>query len=186
MPSRCLTSGRKFSTSTSALAASFFNRTTPSSVLRSSVMLRLLRWRFMKSEPLRGPPRPSPPSPRSGISILMTLAPQSASWRTQVGPERTRVKSRTVNRSSACEALGNGIFSAPARCFVFCCISLGPAERREGPTFPDIPPDVHRGDGLSRRDDIRYGPAEPGGAPMIDTPKGPLHDHSPTNHSPYD
>src|SRR5260370_34325562 len=55
----------------------------------------------MKSEPLRGPPRPSPPSPRSGISILMTLAPQSASWRTQVGPERTRVRSSTVKRDKA-------------------------------------------------------------------------------------
>src|SRR5258706_5030494 len=106
MPRRCLTSGRKFSTSTSAFAAIRLSRATPSGVLRSSVMLRLLRCRFMKSEPLRGPPRPSPPSPRSGISILMTLAPQSASWRTQVGPERTRVRSSTVNRSSALEALG--------------------------------------------------------------------------------
>jgi hypothetical protein len=37
------------------------------------------------------------PGARSGASILMTLAPQSASWRTQVGPERTRVRSSTVN-----------------------------------------------------------------------------------------
>ena len=36
-----------------------------------------------------------------GVSILMTLAPQSASWRTQVGPERTRVRSRTVKRERA-------------------------------------------------------------------------------------
>src|SRR5690348_84029 len=40
----------------------------------------------------------------------MTLAPQSASWRTQVGPERTRVRSSTVNRARALDARGNGIF----------------------------------------------------------------------------
>ena len=40
----------------------------------------------------------------------MTLAPQSASCRTQVGPERTRVRSSTVKRDRACEARGKGIF----------------------------------------------------------------------------
>src|SRR5660398_136545 len=39
-------------------------------------------------------------------SILMTLVPQSASCRTQVGPERTRVRSSTVKRDRACEARG--------------------------------------------------------------------------------
>src|SRR5712692_1691746 len=53
MPRRCLTSGRKFSTTTSARAAILFSSATPSGALRSSVMLRLLRCRFMKSEPLR-------------------------------------------------------------------------------------------------------------------------------------
>src|SRR5262249_50338956 len=48
-----------------------------------------------------------------GVSILMTLAPQSASWRTQVGPDRTRVRSRTVKRERAEEALGNGITTTP-------------------------------------------------------------------------
>src|SRR5262245_58157914 len=43
----------------------------------------------------------------------MTLAPQSASWRTQVGPDRTRVRSRTVKRERAEEALGNGITRTP-------------------------------------------------------------------------
>src|SRR4029077_2679153 len=75
-------------------------------------MERLLRWRFWKSGPWRGPPSASP-SP--GISILITCAPQSASWRTQVGPARTRVRSRTVKRSSAREPLGNGMFLALAR-----------------------------------------------------------------------
>jgi hypothetical protein len=31
---------------------------------------------------------------------LITRAPQSASWRTAVGPARTRVKSSTLNRES--------------------------------------------------------------------------------------
>src|SRR3712207_9476377 len=39
----------------------------------------------------------------------MTLAPQSASSRTAVGPERTRVRSSTGNRDRACEAGRNGI-----------------------------------------------------------------------------
>src|SRR5262245_13734484 len=82
---------------------------SPAFSFKFSVMLRLLRCRFWKSGPSRGPPGASPGSAVGGISILMTLAPQSASWRTQVGPERTRVRSRTVKRASACEALGNGI-----------------------------------------------------------------------------
>src|SRR5262245_57434688 len=41
---------------------------------------------------------PFEPSTASGASILMTLAPQSASCRTASGPERTRVRSRTVKR----------------------------------------------------------------------------------------
>jgi putative intracellular protease/amidase len=40
------------------------------------------------------------------------LAPQSASWRTQVGPDRTRVKSSTVKRVRAFEARGKGIAGA--------------------------------------------------------------------------
>src|ERR1700730_2043530 len=109
MPSRRFTSGRKFSTTTSAFLTIFLSTATPSGDLRFSVMLRLLRCRFWKSEPSRGPPRPSPDSICGGISILMTLAPQSASWRTQVGPDRTRVRSSTVNRDRAFEALGVGI-----------------------------------------------------------------------------
>src|SRR6516162_7783977 len=144
MPSRRFTSGRKFSTTTSAFFTMRLNAAKASGALRLSVMLRLLRCRFWKSDPSRGPPSGSPPPGSGGNSILITLAPQSASWRTQVGPARTRVRSSTVNRSSAREALGKGIFR-------FCCTSLGPAERREGPTFPDIPPDVHRGGDLSRQ-----------------------------------
>src|SRR5690348_1739227 len=39
----------------------------------------------------------------------MTLAPQSASCRTQVGPARTRVRSSTVKRARAFEARGKAI-----------------------------------------------------------------------------
>ena len=73
---------------------------------------RLLRCRFWKSEPSRGPPSPSASAMCSGISILTQFAPQSASWRTQVGPARTRVRSSTVKRLSAVEARGN--ISGPA------------------------------------------------------------------------
>src|SRR5438094_2546428 len=67
----------------------------------------------------------------------MTLAPQSASWRTQVGPARTRVRSRTVKRWSAPEALGKGLAFGSLRIVSFCCISCCiplPGGRRE----PDI------------------------------------------------
>src|SRR5262249_36899081 len=83
------------------------NAARPSGVLRLSVMLRLLRCKFWKSDPSRGPPIWS--STPGGDSILMTLAPQSASWRTQVGPARTRVRSSTVKRARALEARGRGI-----------------------------------------------------------------------------
>src|SRR5262249_53818376 len=90
------------------------NAATAAGSFRLSVMLRLLRCRFWKSDPSRGPPSGSPAPGSGGNSILITLAPQSASWRTQVGPARTRVKSRTVKRSSAREPLGNGMFLALA------------------------------------------------------------------------
>ena len=57
----------------------------------------------------------------------MTLAPQSASWRTQVGPDRTRVRSSTVKRASAFEARGNGIAGAYAVFSLTECF-LGPAD----------------------------------------------------------
>src|SRR5438067_371393 len=44
----------------------------------------------------------------------MTLAPQSASWRTAVGPARTRVRSSTVKRDRASEACGSGMVSTRA------------------------------------------------------------------------
>src|SRR5216683_2949277 len=109
MPRRFFTSGRKFSTTTSALAARRRKTATPSGDLRSNVIPRLLRCRFWKSGPWRGPPAGSPTSKYSGTSTLITFAPQSASWRTQVGPARTRLRSRTVKRARAAEACGTAM-----------------------------------------------------------------------------
>ena len=64
------------------------------------------------SGPSRGPPMLSFGSTPGGDSILITSAPKSANWRTQVGPARTRVRSRMRRRESAEEAAmaGMGIF----------------------------------------------------------------------------
>src|SRR5450759_853925 len=109
MPSRALTSGRKFSTTTSAFSTSRRNTSRPFLSFRLSVIARLLRCKFWKSDPWRGPPGCSPAASSIRASILITLAPQSASCRTQVGPERTRVRSSTVKRDRAWEARGKGI-----------------------------------------------------------------------------
>src|SRR5262245_12374001 len=76
---------------------------TPSGSFKLSVSERLLRCRFWKSGPSRGPPMVSR-SRLGGVSILITSAPKSASCRTQVGPARTRVRSRTRIRARAFEA----------------------------------------------------------------------------------
>src|ERR1700685_3524540 len=57
MPSFALTSGRKFSTTTSAFSASRLNTSSPLGSFRLSVIARLLRCRFWKSEPWRRPSR---------------------------------------------------------------------------------------------------------------------------------
>src|SRR5215470_12462340 len=126
MPSRRFTSGRKFSTTTSAFFTMRRNAASPSFDFRFKVMLRLLRCRFWKSGPSRGPPGASPVTSAGGCSILITFAPQSASWRTQVGPDLTCVRSRTVKRSSAREARGIGIFCT---CQAFLMTRQGGARR---------------------------------------------------------
>src|SRR5215471_10439407 len=154
MPSRFFTSGRKFSTTTSAFLTMRLKAATASDDLRLSVMLRLLRWRFWKSEPSRGPPSWSPPLGSGGSSILMTLAPQSASWRTQVGPERTRVRSRTVKRSSAVDAIGRDDLG---------CEDFGRADLdrvdlgRVDLGRVDLGRVDLRGDGFARNDRVREG-----------------------------
>src|SRR5271169_1716121 len=128
---------------------------SPAGAFRLSVMLRLLRCRFWKSPPSRGPPIGS--SMPGGVSILMTLAPQSASWRTQVGPERTRVRSRTVNRESAFDALGKGIVGSPTR-GLFSGLLVPRWAPFGGQNFPDLAGLVHR---LAPVSGSRYAPADP-------------------------
>src|SRR5262249_57784030 len=81
----------------------------------------------------RGPPIGS--SESGGASILMTLAPQSASWRAQVGPARTRVKSSTVKRASALDARGKGTAQSP---FIFS--AKLPKDPELGRSFGCCPP----------------------------------------------
>src|SRR4051794_25440926 len=99
MPRRNFTSERKFSTITSAFSASFIKIALPSGFFRLSARLRLLRCRFWKSKPSRREPVMSLAGLPGG-STLTTLAPQSASWRTAVGPARACVRSSTVKRDS--------------------------------------------------------------------------------------
>ena len=56
---------------------------------------------------------PSFGSTPGGASILITSAPKSARMRQQVGPARTRVRSRTRRWSSADEAIGRVMMQAP-------------------------------------------------------------------------
>src|SRR5262249_23268917 len=63
-------------------------------------MARLLRCLFWKSDSCR----PEMSAGLPGRSTRTTLAPQSASWRTQTGPARAWVKSRTTRSSRACDA----------------------------------------------------------------------------------
>ncbi len=104
MPRRSLTSGRKFSTTMSAFFTSFRKSSIPSGSFRFRVRLRRLRCRFCQSAVLRPAPNAPSASSAAGRSILMTSAPQSASWRTAVGPERTRERSSTRIWESADEA----------------------------------------------------------------------------------
>src|SRR5215469_15301522 len=96
----------------SAFSAMCRKMAMPSLFLRSSDIARLLRCRFWKSGSCRAEksdgPLPSLP-PSSRASILMTLAPQSANSRAQVGPARTRVRSSTKRSCKAVEAGRNGI-----------------------------------------------------------------------------
>src|SRR5260370_651638 len=53
-----------------------------------------------RTGPCPGPPIASQEPGSGGAAILMISAPQSASWRTAVGPARTRVRSSTLKRLS--------------------------------------------------------------------------------------
>src|SRR5829696_6834444 len=93
-----MTPGPKFSTSTSAFAASRRSTSAPPSVLRSRTSPRLLRFIIMKaadSPRIFGGTLRRVSSPPGLRSILMTSAPMSASIMVQVGPAMTWVRSIT-------------------------------------------------------------------------------------------
>src|SRR5512134_626517 len=100
-PRRGMTSGRKFSTRTSARATSFRKTSLPSGALRLRVTDFLLAFWARKLVPMRALlnlgtlPRTRARSPAFGFSILTTSAPRRARWSVQKGPERTLVRSRT-------------------------------------------------------------------------------------------
>src|SRR6185436_1113100 len=121
MPRRNFTSGRKFSTTTSAVFTNRMKTSLASGSLRLSVIARLLRCRFCMSGPWRGPPMFSFGSVPGGDSILITSAPKSENWRTQLGPARTRDRSRMRKRLSADEAAMAGMeeYSSCPRVSIF-------------------------------------------------------------------
>src|SRR5712691_6558167 len=125
---------------TSAFSASFIKIANPSLVFKLRARLRLLRWRFWKSKPSRREPVTSRPSSAGG-STLITLAPQSASWRTAVGPARACVRSSTVKRDSGRDALLT--MSIPSRLSVrpealqHFRLCYAPASRMRRPLFPE-------------------------------------------------
>src|SRR3982750_3085719 len=95
MPRRFATPGRKPSTTTSALATSLPTTLAASACLRSSEMLRLLR--FSVSNCTGTYERPG--SPRGG-STLITSAPRSARIEDAKGPGTNIEKSTTLTPSS--------------------------------------------------------------------------------------
>src|SRR3990172_12776364 len=100
-PRRGITSGRNFSTTTSAFATSLKKISQPSAALRLSVIDFLLAFWARKLVPMsilfnfETLPRMRARSPPLGFSILTTSAPRSARCSVEKGPERTFVRSRT-------------------------------------------------------------------------------------------
>src|SRR5574341_1370980 len=96
-----MTSGRKFSTTTSACATSFLKTSLASGAFRLSVSDFLLAFWARKLVPISillsfgTLPSTRARSPAFGFSILTTSAPRRARWSVQKGPERTFVRSRT-------------------------------------------------------------------------------------------
>src|SRR5271163_1248917 len=97
-----MTPGRKFSTTTSAVARSRRTASTAGGVLRSWTMLFFpaLSCPKLVLAPLRSGGRVRIMSP-SGASSLITSAPRSARRRVQCGPAIVVVKSTTRSRSKA-------------------------------------------------------------------------------------
>ena len=119
MPSRFFTSGRKvLDHHVGLLDQRAGTRRALPCDFRLSVMAALVAVQVLEVRTVARAARRLARVSAGGCSILMTLAPQSASWRTQVGPDRTWVRSSTVKRSSAREALGNAIPVAPSEAIV--------------------------------------------------------------------
>ena len=97
MPSRSTTPGRKFCTSTSAVAARRFRISRPSPVLRSRVMERLLRLRLRNcaENPRCRLLSERVWSPCAGSSTLITSAPWSARIIVAHGPDSIEERSTT-------------------------------------------------------------------------------------------
>src|SRR5712691_11886753 len=114
--------GRKFSSTTSALATSFFSMACPSGAFMLRVRLFLLRLterKYVASPSAKGgQPRVSSPLP--GSSTLMISAPMSPSDIKQNGPARTRVRSMT--RMPARGGLGRRLIGV-----FFLCVATGPS-----------------------------------------------------------
>ena len=111
-----MTSGRKFSTITSAEPASSRARPRSCSSVRSSTTLCLLRltdWKYV-ARPCasNGGPQLRVSSPVPGRSTLITSAPRSASIIVANGPARIREKSRI--RSSPSGGMSRGLSSTRA------------------------------------------------------------------------
>src|SRR5438552_980483 len=111
MPSRRFTSGRKFSTTTSAFFTILRSAARPSLDFRLSVMLRLLRCRFWKSKPSRGPPGASPPFSSGGTADVLTrlVADQlSATFKQQFFVETRAGAAGTIGVKSVADAAPDG------------------------------------------------------------------------------
>src|SRR5437764_110767 len=108
MPSRFFTSGRKFSTTTSAFLTNRLKAASPSGAFRLSVMLRLLRCRFWKSGPSRGPPSGAPVSSWGGYAIPMLAALAIAAGGVQANDEATMKELATTGK------LRVGVVAAPS------------------------------------------------------------------------
>src|SRR6056297_3502588 len=100
-PSRSITPGRKFSTSTSARATSRFSASFPRGSLRFSVIDFLPAFCARKLIPIPleessgSAPRLRARSPRPTDSTLITSVPRCASWWQAKGPASTFVRSST-------------------------------------------------------------------------------------------
>src|SRR6267143_2128128 len=101
--------GRRFSTRTSARAASVRKASLPRGALRSRATERLFRFsrRKLDDSPSRNGPLARVWSPPSGFSILMTSAPRSASCRVQNGAAMKLPTSSTRIPDSAASASSN-------------------------------------------------------------------------------